>query len=121
MAYHNRMMTPNQSSGCQPCGVQRRQDMSMGRMNDRRSSAACPRPAGNVSCRNQVNENKETEKECECKKEKKSCIDEMPLAMAYVPFQGWSELYDLEKGFQRGTIFPCLDKPFMGGGCHEKR
>ncbi|MDD2268209.1 MAG: spore coat associated protein CotJA [Eubacteriales bacterium] len=46
--------------------------------------------------------------------------DTMPknvsLAMAYVPFQMWSDdLYDLEQGLERGTIFPELFKPFLGG------
>lgn len=50
-----------------------------------------------------------------------SCIDGAPLAMSYVPFQGsYDELYNLEKALDRGTIFPELDKPFTGGGCHEK-
>ena len=37
------------------------------------------------------------------------------LAMAYVPFQRWSdELFDLEIALDRGTIFPELYKPFLG-------
>lgn len=38
----------------------------------------------------------------------------MALAMAYVPWQRWQETYPLEKGLQRGTIFPELDLPFEG-------
>lgn len=41
----------------------------------------------------------------------------MVLAMSYVPVQQWNTLYEIEEGFDRGTIFPELDKPFMGGGC----
>lgn len=41
-------------------------------------------------------------------------FENMPLAMAYVPWQNWDNIYDLDKGFRVGTIFPCLDKPFMG-------
>jgi len=37
-----------------------------------------------------------------------------PLAMAYVPFQMWEMPYDDAVGFVRGTIFPSLDKPFIG-------
>lgn len=45
-------------------------------------------------------------------------LSEMPLAMAYVPWQKWRRLYEAEKGFQQGTIFEELDKPFRGmGGC----
>ena len=40
-----------------------------------------------------------------------------PVAMAYVPFQENTELYDDCKALERGTLFPCLDKPFLGGCC----
>ena len=42
-----------------------------------------------------------------------------PIAMAYVPWQRWGTLYDPEKGLECGTIFPDLNKPFLGvrGGC----
>lgn len=39
---------------------------------------------------------------------------ETPLGMAYVPFQTWGDIYPLEKAFDKGTIFPPLDFPFMG-------
>lgn len=47
------------------------------------------------------------------------CIDQMPLAMGYVPMQRWRQTYPLAQGFQRGTIFPELDLPFMMGRCHS--
>ena len=39
--------------------------------------------------------------------------------MAYVPMQVWKKPYEREIGFQRGTIFHALDKPFLGdeGAC----
>ena len=37
-----------------------------------------------------------------------------PLAMAYVPWQFWGQTYELEKALQCGTIFPELNKPFLG-------
>ena len=40
----------------------------------------------------------------------------LPLAMAYVPWQSWSETYDSQRAFCRGTIFPQLDLPFGYGG-----
>lgn len=41
----------------------------------------------------------------------------MPVvAMAYVPFQQFNTTYSPEKGLEMGTIFPELDKPFLGGG-----
>ncbi len=34
------------------------------------------------------------------------------LAHAYIPKQEWPEvIYDLEKGLETGTIFPCLNQP----------
>ena len=40
--------------------------------------------------------------------------EEMTVAMAYVPYQPWSEPYEDEVGLTRGTVFACLDKPFIG-------
>lgn len=39
---------------------------------------------------------------------------ETPVAMAYVPMQMWERPYDAATGLARGTIFPSLDKPFIG-------
>ena len=36
------------------------------------------------------------------------------LAMAYVPYQQWTDVYSAEKGLCAGTLFPCLDLPFAG-------
>lgn len=45
-------------------------------------------------------------------------ISGMPIAMAYVPWQEWRNLYPAEKALCRGTIFEELDKQFLGiGGC----
>ncbi len=35
-------------------------------------------------------------------------------AIAYVAFQTWERPYEPEVGFDRATIFPSLDKPFLG-------
>ena len=40
----------------------------------------------------------------------------VPLGMAYIPWQTWGDVYDLNRGVHAGTIFPCLDKPFVGKG-----
>lgn len=49
-------------------------------------------------------------------------LDCMPVAMAYVPWTRWKNIYEAEKGFRRGTIFQDLDKPFHGtGGCQNGR
>ncbi len=48
-----------------------------------------------------------------------SSFDSLPLAMAYVPMQHFSSVYELNEALLHGTIFPELNKPFMGskGGC----
>ena len=40
--------------------------------------------------------------------------EKFPVGMAYVPMQSWSSLYDYQKALSRGTLFPELDKPFIG-------
>lgn len=48
---------------------------------------------------------------------KMTALPENPkLAMAYVPFQTNLDTYDEMKGLKAGTLFPCLDKPFLGSG-----
>ena len=38
----------------------------------------------------------------------------LSLAMAFVPAQEFGTPYDPTLAFSRGTIFPALDKPFLG-------
>lgn len=38
----------------------------------------------------------------------------MALAMSYVPIQQWEQPYDEDTALCRGTVFPSLDKPFLG-------
>ena len=47
--------------------------------------------------------------------------EDTPLAMAYVPMQKFGKVYEPARGFQLGTIFPELCKPFCGkgGGCRR--
>ena len=39
-------------------------------------------------------------------------LQELPLAMAYVPIQGWGDTYSPSRALCRGTLFPQLDLPF---------
>ncbi len=39
---------------------------------------------------------------------------EYPIGMAYVPWQKFKDIYDLERGLHAGTIFSELEKPFLG-------
>lgn len=52
-------------------------------------------------------------KEDDCNKMKEH-VDHMNPGMSYVPWQKWEEIYDMEKGFEKGTIFCQLDKPYVG-------
>lgn len=42
-----------------------------------------------------------------------------PLAMAYVPFQQWGDVYGEDDALKSGTLFPELDLPFGRGGGKE--
>ncbi len=56
-------------------------------------------------------------------------INMKPIAMAYVPWQVWRNIYEPPKALMTGTIFAELDKPFTGrppesnnctkGGCRN--
>ncbi len=37
------------------------------------------------------------------------------LTMAFVDMQPLDSVYSMPEGFKNGTIFPNLDKPFLGG------
>ena len=41
-------------------------------------------------------------------------IKDAVLAMAYVPMQEYGLLYDQDDALEAGTLFPDLDKPFLG-------
>ena len=41
-------------------------------------------------------------------------MDNFPIAMAYVPWQYFHTVYDVDKALCYGTIFPELNKPFYG-------
>lgn len=41
-------------------------------------------------------------------------LNNMPIAMAYVPWQYFDKVYEVDKALQYGTIFPELNKPFYG-------
>ena len=42
-------------------------------------------------------------------------IQNLPLARAYVPMQGWCGTYPPEEALRKGTIFPCLYQPYEWG------
>ena len=50
----------------------------------------------------------------ECCHSIKTFPKEISVAMAYVPYQQWCDVYQCDKALCQGTIFPVLDLPFMG-------
>lgn len=49
------------------------------------------------------------------------CEKDMPgmmVAMAYVPWQQWENLYEVCEGYSKGTIFKQLDLDFLGRRCN---
>ena len=43
--------------------------------------------------------------------------DKVVTTMAYVPFQTDTTMYKPETALKYGTVFPDLNKPFLGGKC----
>lgn len=83
----------------------------------RRNNSGRPVSTPGQSCGCQVNNLNKKPSCCEDRAAGDELSD-MPLAMAYVPWQQWRRLYEVEKGFHSGTIFEELNKPFKGiGGC----
>lgn len=48
-------------------------------------------------------------------------VEQMALAMAYVPWQEWRCVYDANEGLKAGTIFEELDLEFYGSTCGLRR
>ena len=97
--YQNNIRYNRMSS---PCSIQQRQ-----------TSGTTVMPKESCNCTRETH-NKSFEQDCT------ENLSEMPLAMAYVPWQKWQNIYEICKGFHRGTIFSELDKPFLGrGGCNR--
>ena len=62
----------------------------------------------------------ERQEERDCGRQRKDRLSGMPLAMAYVPWQEWGDLYCAHKALEVGTVFEELDMPFLGrGGCNR--
>ncbi len=49
-----------------------------------------------------------------CRQYSLDSMDGMELAMAYVPWQKYTSIYEPDKALREGTIFPELNKPFLG-------
>lgn len=115
MAY---MMCNNRNNNCQrpPSACNRQPESICGRP----AENVCKRPAENV-CNRQPDNNCMAQPKVNCdNKNDNHCGHRqdimMPLAMAYVPWQRFVKMYELDVAFVQGTVFPELDKPFLGNG-----
>lgn len=45
---------------------------------------------------------------------------DIPLAMSYVKWQEWQDIYEPCKALERGTLYQELDKPFTGKGGRKR-
>lgn len=62
----------------------------------------------------------ENHSSCSYKQEKEVLkLDSMPLAMTYVPWQKWQNIYKPENVLCAGTIFQELDLAFLGRRCRK--
>nr|WP_300850149.1 spore coat associated protein CotJA [uncultured Schaedlerella sp.] len=79
----------------------------------RREDCGCctppPEPRKAPECRE-----RKMPKNCECMMD--DPLYDMPIAMAYVPWQTWCGIRDICEGFRCGTVFEELDQPFLGRG-----
>ncbi len=66
---------------------------------------SCREPEQCNKCRSDANV-------VECPNRNEAPVDCMQLAMAYVPWQQWCEVFTGEGGLAHGTIFPELVKPW---------
>jgi hypothetical protein len=58
---------------------------------------------------------------CGCKSPLPYENAKFPVAMAYVPWQKFTSVYEPDKALEIGTIFPELNLPFYGGrGCGRR-
>jgi hypothetical protein len=54
--------------------------------------------------------------DADCNKE--TTLSGCPIAMAYVPWQSYGNIYPLQQAIQRGTMFRELDLDFAGRRCN---
>lgn len=102
------------------CGMEQQQRNSCVMDREQRNKCAMERERRNEGCMKQEQRNecamKREQKQVSCDKNKYESIDplrDMPLAMAYVPWQTWRNVYDASNGLRKGTIFGELIMPFL--------
>ena len=133
MNYNNCRSMPNGNNNCRPAPMPRtdRQCCEPEPCGCRAPEPRKPEPCGCRTpepCGHHPEHHKPEPCECRTPERRPSqpcgcrydALEDFPIAMAYVPWQKWRNLYEPCKGFQRGTIFEDLSKPFHGrGGCNR--
>ncbi|MGN1051629.1 MAG: spore coat associated protein CotJA [Acutalibacteraceae bacterium] len=72
-----------------------------------------------IMCQTERNDIMETVKNAMDSYGIKRFPEETPYAMAYVPFQPYyDKTYSVTQGFEAGTMYPNLNKPFYGSKCY---
>lgn len=106
----NSMPQNRQGCGCGNNMMRENRGNNMARGNQRDNNMS----RGNCGCKHEKDEHDGCMKMDGCDIGKEH-VDHMAPGMAYVPWQKWEDVYCMEKGLERGTIFEQLDKPFLGG------
>lgn len=91
-----------------------RQPYSRGPASYGQNSSCCQSNTAGASYTNQVNS---AASDCSCSSYSNDMFG-FPLAMAYVPWQPWCNLYSTEQALYKGTLFQELDLDFMGRRCN---
>lgn len=78
--------------------------------------SACNNPRQNCGVEKCRRDMMRPEMPCERRNHDMRMKDRKSLAMAYVPWQEWSNLYQPDEGMENGTIFRDLNMPFTGKG-----
>lgn len=128
----NRRNCSTANSGQRPCDMRQPDRRQMANCNPhaRQHSGYNPGAASNrmmpqKPLRGQNGRNIEVECVCKVNNEKSCHMDDpmeklgcrFPIAMAYVPWQQWGELYEPDCALTQGTIFKDLNKIFCGVRC----
>ncbi len=73
--------------------------------------------AERVCCQRSATADRECTRLCDL-----SAANSLPLTMGYIPMQEWCNTYDTQTALCRGSLFPELDKPFLGsrGDCYDR-
>lgn len=50
-----------------------------------------------------------------------TCLEDLPLAYSYVPYQEFNTVYSAEDALKNGTVFPDLNKPMSVYGKEFQR